>query len=166
MYSTIKDFLVDWQQESESTLKVLRALSDKSLSQKVTNEGRSLGFLAWHVVQSLGEMGGEMKLAVNTPKEDAPVPPSASPIASAYETSSRSFVDALQKSWNDKMLADLIDMYGEKWTRAGSLDALIKHQTHHRGQMTVLMRQAGLKVPGVYGPSKEEWAQMGMPAQE
>jgi uncharacterized damage-inducible protein DinB len=23
--------------------------------------------------------------------------------------------------------------------------------------MTVLMRQAGLKVPGVYGPAREEW---------
>jgi hypothetical protein len=29
-----------------------------------------------------------------------------------------------------------------------------------------LMRQAGLKVPGVYGPSREEWSQFGMPAQE
>jgi uncharacterized damage-inducible protein DinB len=31
--------------------------------------------------------------------------------------------------------------------------------------MTVLMRQAGLPVPGVVGPSKEEWAAMGMPVQ-
>ena len=32
---------------------------------------------------------------------------------------------------------------------------LINHQNHHRGQMTVLMRQAGLTVPGVYGPAKK-----------
>jgi hypothetical protein len=32
--------------------------------------------------------------------------------------------------------------------------------------MTVLMRQAGLKVPGVYGPAREEWAGMGMQAPE
>ena len=38
----------------------------------------------------------------------------------------------------------------------------LSHQTHHRGQMTVLMRQAGLTVPGVYGPAREEWAAMGM----
>ena len=37
------------------------------------------------------------------------------------------------------------------------LMTLINHQNHHRGQMTVLMRQAGLTVPGVYGPAKEEW---------
>jgi hypothetical protein len=28
------------------------------------------------------------------------------------------------------------------------------------------MRLADLKVPGVYGPSKEEWTAFGMPAQE
>jgi uncharacterized damage-inducible protein DinB len=32
--------------------------------------------------------------------------------------------------------------------------------------MTVLMRQAGLPVPGLYGPSKEEWAAMGMSPME
>jgi hypothetical protein len=31
--------------------------------------------------------------------------------------------------------------------------------------MTVLMRQAGLRVPGVCGPSLEEWALFGAPAQ-
>ncbi|MEA3297729.1 MAG: DinB family protein, partial [candidate division Zixibacteria bacterium] len=39
---------------------------------------------------------------------------------------------------------------------------LIQHQIHHRGQMTVLMRQAGIKVPSLYGPAKEDWAQMGL----
>jgi uncharacterized damage-inducible protein DinB len=47
-----------------------------------------------------------------------------------------------------------------------TLGALVGHQTHHRGQMTVLMRQAGLVVPGIFGPAREEWAKMGMPAPE
>jgi uncharacterized damage-inducible protein DinB len=42
----------------------------------------------------------------------------------------------------------------------------MSHEIHHRGQMTVLMRQAGLKVPGVYGPSREEWTAYGMPPQD
>ena len=53
-------------------------------------------------------------------------------------------------------------MYGEKWPRGLSLQVLVVHQAHHRGQMTVLMRQAGLEVPGVYGPSREEWTAYGM----
>ncbi|MEW5994556.1 MAG: DinB family protein, partial [Candidatus Zixiibacteriota bacterium] len=55
------------------------------------------------------------------------------------------------------------EMYGEKWERRFTLLALIQHQIHHRGQMTVLMRQAGLKVPSIYGPVLEDWAQYGQP---
>ena len=58
------------------------------------------------------------------------------------------------------MLNDDLNMYGQVWKRTSVLSSLIAHQAHHRGQMTVLMRQAGLKVPGVYGPSKEEWAEL------
>jgi hypothetical protein len=28
--------------------------------------------------------------------------------------------------------------------------------------MTVLMRQAGLEIPGLYGPARQEWAAYGM----
>jgi uncharacterized damage-inducible protein DinB len=61
------------------------------------------------------------------------------------------------------MLTDELPMYGSTWRRGDILASLVHHQIHHRGQMTVLMRQAGLVVPGVYGPAREEWAAMGMP---
>ena len=68
--------------------------------------------------------------------------------------------------WTDATLEETREMYGENWTIGFTVAALIAHQAHHRGQMTVLMRQAGLAVPGVYGPAREEWAAMGMPALE
>jgi uncharacterized damage-inducible protein DinB len=37
-------------------------------------------------------------------------------------------------------------------------------QADHRGQMTMLLRQADLVVPGVYGPAREDWPSMGMEA--
>ena len=52
------------------------------------------------------------------------------------------------------------------WSRGKTLGALVTHQIHHRAQLTVVMRLAGLKVPGVYGPAKEEWAAYGMEPQE
>ena len=64
------------------------------------------------------------------------------------------------------MLAEKVPMYGQEWARGMVLSVLMVHQTHHRGQMTVLMRQAGLRVPGIYGPAKEDWASMNMPPQE
>jgi uncharacterized damage-inducible protein DinB len=141
---------------------VLDALSDASLSQKVTPKGRSLGFLAWHLVQTLAEMPGQAGLPVTGPVEDAPQPKTAREIADAYKRGAAQVVPALKKTWKDAQLAEKIPMYGQQWSRGQVLDCLLMHQAHHRGQMTVLMRQAGVKVPGIYGPAQEEWAAMGM----
>jgi uncharacterized damage-inducible protein DinB len=166
MYRTIDDFVLDWEYESSATMKILRALTDASLKQKVTPEGRSLGFLAWHVVLTLSEMGSKMGLQVTSPAEDSEPPKVAAEIASTYDISSKSVLEAVRSSWTDASLNDEIPMYGEMWKRGGALSSLLLHQTHHRAQMTVLMRQAGLKVPGVYGPSREEWTKMGMQPQK
>ncbi len=166
MYRTIQDFLTDWTHEYDSTLKVLENLTDASLKQKVSAEGRSLGHLAWHIVLTLGEMGSKAGLKVNAPPENAADPNSASEIAADYEKAGASVASEVKEKWNDAMLPELIDMYGDKWTRAATLSSLVKHQIHHRAQMTVLMRQAGLNVPGVYGPSHEEWQSFGMTAPE
>ncbi len=164
MLRKIEDFQKDWAYEVESTGKVLNALTDESLSQKVTPEGRSLGFLAWHLTQTLGEMLGLVGLTIDAPGFDQDVPASAAEIAAAYEKAARSVTEEVNKNWTDETLLQEDEMYGETWARGITLFYLIAHQAHHRGQMTVLMRQAGLPVPGVYGPAKEEWAAMGMPA--
>lgn len=166
MYRTIQDFLDDWNYESNATLKIFRTLTDASLNQKVDNIGRSLSKLAWHITVTLGEMGGKAGLAVKAPSEDSYAPFKASEIAHEYEKASASLASAVKSSWKDLMLLDTIEMYGSTWTRGATLSSLVSHQIHHRAQMTVLMRQAGLPVPGIYGPSREEWSKMGMAAPE
>lgn len=165
MFKSINDFIVEWKTESESTEKVLMALTDDSLKQKVYQDGRSLGFIAWHVVITLIEMTSYTGIKVSGPDISDPVPEKAADILEAYRVSSKSLMESIQSSWTDSMLDDELNLYGETWKRAVLLRSLIMHQAHHRGQMTVLMRQAGLPVPGVYGPSKEEWGAFGMPAQ-
>ena len=166
MFHTIAEYSFAWQHETASTLKLMEALNDASLAQKVTPEGRSLGRLAWHIVQTLGEMGGHAGLAVDAANEKTPQPAGAAELAAAYKAGADAVAKAVTSAWKDADLPVEIEMYGEKWTRAMALQALISHEIHHRGQMTVLMRQAGLKVPGIYGPAREEWAAYGMPAQE
>jgi uncharacterized damage-inducible protein DinB len=165
MYRTIEDFISAWSYESGATLKIFNVLTDESLKQKVEEQGRSLGFLAWHIVLTLGEMGEKTGLSVECPPENAQMPSSAKEIAAQYEIASRSLLEDIKKRWNDASLVEEVNMYGEKWTRGYSLASLVKHQIHHRAQMTILMRQAGLKVPGLYGPAREEWAAFGMKAQ-
>ena len=164
MYRTVADFLSDWTQESQSTLKVMRALTDASLAQQVTNDGRSLGRLAWHVTGSIAEMLTHAGIGLSgLPSEETPIPSSAAHIADEYERAAAAAAKRIAVEWTDADLPGEVPMYGERWTRAFVLAVLVRHQAHHRGQMTVLMRQAGLAVPGVYGPAREEWAAMGMP---
>lgn len=166
MFQTVDDFARDWKSETEATLTIMRALTDASLKQRVGAGGRSLGRLAWHLVQTLGEMPQRAGVNVETIAEDAPQPKTAAEIADAYGRAATVIGEGVSAQWTDAMLSDKVEMYGEMWTRAGSLAALVMHQAHHRGQMTVLMRQAGLVVPGIYGPAREEWARYGMAAPE
>lgn len=161
MFKTIDDFLTNWGHESGSTQKILDTLTDESLAQEVTPEDRTLGRIAWHIVTTLDEMIGQTGLEFEAAPHDAQVPNSASEIADAYRSSSEALVTAIREQWNDETLNEMKSMYGETWSVATVLGILIAHQTHHRGQMTVLMRQAGLIVPGVYGPAREEWAAFG-----
>ncbi len=165
MFRSLQDFQAAWSHESGNTARLLEALTDASLRQPVEPGGRTLGRIAWHIVLTLGEMSKQAGLSFQAPAENAPQPPAAL-LASEYRRTAAALGEAVAAQWQDAMLADEIPMYGETWTRGATLDALIKHEAHHRGQLTVLMRQAGLKVPGVYGPAREEWAQYGMPAQE
>ncbi len=164
MFRRIEDFTGAWGREAEATLKILRACTDASLAQAVTPSSRTLGRLAWHITQTLPEMLGHAGLPVTGPAQDAPIP-TLPRIVDAYAAAARSVRESVAARWTDAMLEERIPMYGEQWRRGDVLMALIAHQAHHRGQMTVLMRQAGLQVPGVYGPAAEEWAAIGMAAQ-
>jgi uncharacterized damage-inducible protein DinB len=164
MYRHIEDFTRAWQQESEMTLKVLRALTEPSLAQKMGPEGRTLGFLAWHLVLTLPEMMKHAGVPVVGPAHDAPQP-ALPEMVREYEASARAIGEGLPGVWTDAMLGELVPMYGQQWPRGMVLTSLIVHQAHHRGQMTALMRLAGLKVPGVYGPAREEWGAYNMPPQ-
>ncbi len=166
MLRKVADFDKDWGTEYEGTLKVFRALTDESLSQRVDPEGRTLGRLAWHITQSIPEMMNRTGLEVESAVEHQPVPARAAEIVAAYERLGAAVREQVREKWNDDTLLETRDMYGAQWANGFTLDVLVRHQTHHRAQMTVLMRQAGLRVPGVYGPAREEWGEYGMPAQE
>lgn len=162
MFNSIKDFMECWKQESESTLKVFKQLTDVSLKQTVTStEGRSLGRLANHIIETLTEMPSKLGLPIT---EEKPMYTKASELVNGYEKVSNNFMNAVKSNWTDATLQLENNLYGESWKNKSYLQLLAMHQAHHRGQMTILMRQAGLKVPGVYGPSKEEWAMYNMPA--
>jgi uncharacterized damage-inducible protein DinB len=145
---------------------VFSNLTDESLAKKVNEKVRTAGRLAWHITASIPEMMNRTELKIEDVKEDSPISSNVSELVKVYKNVSEALVNQIQANWTDETLRKEDDMYGEMWARGRTLGILLTHQIHHRAQLTVVMRLLGLKVPGVYGPSNEEWAAMGMPAQE
>jgi uncharacterized damage-inducible protein DinB len=142
--------------ESKSTLRLFRALTDASLSQTVTPGGYSLGSLAKHIAGSIAKIPAHAGLLPMT--TDAPAPETVAAIISSYEHNVKQVAEAVTEKWNDAQLGEEIPIFGRSFRRGAVLALLIAHQGHHRAQMMVLMHQAGLKVPGVYGPSEDDLA--------
>lgn len=161
MFYKIEDFAREWKQEYELTLKLMDALTDRSLEQAVGDERRTLGQIAWHLVDSLRYMS-HFGLAFEGAEGDKTAPGSAAVIASQYRAIGQSLLDAVASQWTDADLLSQHEIMGELWDNGASLRFTLMHQAHHRGQMTVLMRQAGLPVPGLYGPSYDEWIEKGL----
>lgn len=162
MFRKVEDFLEAYKRDSESTLKILNALTDESLTQSVAEGHRLLGGVAWHIAMTIPEMMPRAGLSIEGFDVNAMPPKSAAEIAAAYQRGVEALLKAVEAHWDDATLTVEDDMYGMQWKRGQTLAILIAHETHHRGQMTVLMRQAGLTVPGIMGPAKEDWAKHGM----
>jgi uncharacterized damage-inducible protein DinB len=164
MFQSLDSFLETWEYEANATQRLLKNLTDGSLKQEITSQNWTLGRIAWHTVAAIHIIASNTNLTFEAPSKDWPVPTSSQFIADSYHQASDAFVQALKTQWVDKTLEERVDFLGKKIPNGSLLMFLIQHQNHHRGQMTVLMRQAGLTVPGIYGPSKEEWANWGMEA--
>lgn len=162
MFIKTADFIAEWQQEAAATQRIMDALTDEALDQAVTPDRRTLGQLAWHLTTTVHEMLSRTGLEFASAGDDQHAPDSAAVIAEAYRNASQAASNAVQTQWTDAKLAETTEMYGDTWPNGLTLRILIQHQIHHRGQMTVLMRQAGLRVPDIYGPTREDWLERGM----
>ena len=165
MVRRIDDFIEEWAFESESTSKVI-AGTHRSVARTAGLARRAHGRHAGVAPCAddsryalARRAGGDRTCRARATRLGVVTsgPPTIAP--------SRPRRDAIASTWTDASLEEMRDMYGRPWKNGTTLRALISHQAHHRGQLTVLMRQAGLRVPGIYGPAREDWASMGMKAE-
>jgi uncharacterized damage-inducible protein DinB len=156
MFTSTNDFLREWKQEAATTQKVFDALTDASLKQEAGPDLYTIGSVAWHVTGAAYYFLAQVGVTFEAPDLQKPAPASASEIAETYKLVSTRLADAVSEQVSAEKLNEPISLFGMDMPFQGVLRLLIQHQAHHRGQLTVLMRQAGLQVPGVYGPSKEE----------
>ena len=164
MFRTIADFEKAFKTETDFTISIFSALSDESLGQSINNDHRNIGRIAWHICETIAEMMPHTGLEFEALKP--PVPTTAAEIVAKYKEISASLIEQIKSKWSDSDLEVEDNLYGEQWQRGSTLLILIKHEIHHRGQLTVLMRQAGVVVPSMYGPAKEGWVAYDMPTPE
>jgi len=153
LFVSVPTFREAFEAESGKTRDLLASLTDDALSQRIAPGVRNLGEVAWHLPQSLGSICGQLGLVIDAPPAPAPAPGTLAELMEAYDRARSDLLVAVG-AWSDEALLDVTDVYGEQWTRGHTLRVLLDHEIHHRGQCVVLMRQAGLEPPPLYGPVK------------
>lgn len=158
-------FLRIWDHEAKTTARVFRAFPEGNLSVKPHERSRSIRDLAWQCVIDEGVIekiiGGFSDLR-NVPP-NPPAPATMKEIADAYEAAHRKACDKMRLPETEFSKSVTVTMRGGsiELEQAETLWGNLLDQVHHRGQLTIYLRQAGGKVPAIYGPSGDE--AMGVP---
>lgn len=158
-------FLRIWEREAKTTQKVMHAFPPESLGFKPHERSRSIRDLAWQcviderVIEKILDGANDLRNAPPSP----PPPEKMEEIAAAHEAAHRNASDKMRRPETEFSQKVTVT------TRGGSIqleqaetiwDNLLD-QIHHRGQLTIYLRQAGGKVPSIYGPSGDEGMSFG-----
>ncbi|SEN94250.1 DinB family protein [Paenibacillus sp. OV219] len=154
MYRTKEDFVNDWSASAAGTIAVMKSITDEKMNTAIVEGHNSLSWLAWHLTGTAAIFGQIAGLQVPVVERGVRAPEHIAEIVGKYEEINKAYGLEANK-WTDEQMLEEIQTFGSKMMRGKFLRLLIDHQTHHRGQMTVLLRQAGLTVPGVVGPTRE-----------
>jgi uncharacterized damage-inducible protein DinB len=160
--SMIEGLLQELEQEAQTTRRVLERVPGDRLGWKPHDKSMSLGQLALHVATipgAIAEISRQSPFSV--PQFTQPSAASVAELIPALEQSvatARRIVGSmdeaeLAKTWR------VVD--GDREVMALPVRALLRtimlnHWYHHRGQLSVYLRQVGVPVPSIYGPSADE----------
>lgn len=159
----IDAMLQELEQEARTTRRVLERVPDDQLAWRPHKKARTLGELALHVAIV---PGGVAELAAapspaQAPQFTDPSPKSASELIPALEQSIAKAKKLLGGMDDAALVATWRLMQGDRELFAVPRAALLRsvmlnHWYHHRGQLTVYLRELGVPIPSIYGPSADE----------
>ena len=156
MYSNMQEFVEGYGWESGVTASLLDNLTQESLSVKKADGHNTLGELAYHVATSPAMMMREIKWDM----PERGWAPTGEVNLEELRANYRADVEAIKAkaaTLSEDELNEVHHVFGMMdWQAKQMFGALVCHEIHHRGQLSVLMRQAGLVVPSIYGPNYEE----------
>ena len=160
---TIHEFLTELEQEGHTTRRTLERVPVAKLTWKPHEKSQTMGQLALHVATIPGVLSEVSMLPAFDAAFVVPRPEAKSmdELLGAHDASvarARTILGgmddaALATPW--KMMLgpkELIAMPRGQFLRS----VLFNHWYHHRGQLTVYLRETGALVPAIYGASADE----------
>jgi uncharacterized damage-inducible protein DinB len=160
----IDGMLEELDRETQTTRRVLERVPDNQLAWRPHEKARTLGQLALHVATVPGgvaELGASPSPAQAPQFADEPTPKSASELIPALEQSIAKAKNVLGGMDDAALIATWRLMQGDRELFAVPRVAFLRsvmlnHWYHHRGQLTVYLRELGVPIPAIYGPSADE----------
>ena len=158
----VDSLLQELEQEAQTTRRVLERVPGSQLGWKPHDKARTLGALALHVAATPGAVATlAAEDQVQAPDFVDPLPTSASELIPALDNSIATAKRVLG-SMDDAALNGTWRMMrnGQEVLaipRVALLRSImLNHWYHHRGQLSVYLRQLGVAIPSIYGPSADE----------
>jgi uncharacterized damage-inducible protein DinB len=161
---TIADLLEELDQEAQATRRVLERVPEGKLHWRPHKKARTLGELALHIAMVPG--GVAEFVASPSPAQApeftaGPSPRKASELVPALEQSIAKAKSVLSGMSDATFTGTWRLMQGDREIfaipRAAFLrSVMLNHWYHHRGQLTVYLRQLDVPLPSIYGPTADE----------
>jgi len=159
----IDGMLQELEQEAQTTRKVLELVPDEKLTWKPHEKARTLGQLALHVATVPGSVAELVASATKAqvPNFTDPSPQTAAELLSTHDASISKAKKALSKMDDGAIMETWSLMLGDKEVFALPRVAFLRtvmlnHWYHHRGQLSVYLRELDIPIPSIYGPSADE----------
>jgi uncharacterized damage-inducible protein DinB len=159
----IDGLLQELEEEARTTRRVLERIPDNQLTWRPHPKARTLGELALHVAMV---PGGVAELIASpspaqVPDFADPSPQSASELIPALDQGIAKARQVLGGMDDSALMETWRLMQGEREVfavpRVGLLRSImLNHWYHHRGQLTVYLRELNVPIPSIYGPSADE----------
>ncbi|TCC98195.1 DinB family protein [Pedobacter psychroterrae] len=155
----------EFEQETNSTRKLLQAVPEKDLNYKPSEISWTMGQLAQHIATIYYWYVGTLTKDVYDMAADhlergdvndikATLALFESNVEKARAALESLTQDDLQNNWTMKVGEKVV--LGPMPRGIVARGFLFNHIYHHRGEMIVYLRATGNKVPGLYGPTYEE----------
>jgi uncharacterized damage-inducible protein DinB len=158
----IEALLQELEQEAQTTRRVLERVPADRLGWKPHDKSMSLGQLALHVAVIPGAIAGiSRQSSFQIPDFTRASPESAAELLPALEQSVANAKQILTTMGEAELSETWRAVDGDREVMAMPVSRLLRsmmlnHWYHHRGQLVVYLRQVGVPVPWVYGPSADE----------